>query len=228
MSLRPLVESWLYPLGGMATLELSPDNVTWYEFTFTTPMTVQDALAWWGAASEGEPAVSDVAMEFDYDTGRVTIDALDARVYGRWSVSLAAGLGWATTFDITPGPPVAGAFVPTMICVPFNVDYDPPRPMEVAQLREYRHGRAEAWVQVFGSRKRLYFGLDLATADDVLDGPLFGGRLRAWVTDVVAPYDVDQLDGYHDVDPYSVADLATEAEPDGDAVVILDAGVVTT
>lgn len=199
MSYTPLIETWIYPLGGLGTMTVRVSAVD-YDLTLPTAMTVRDALAWWAAAM---PTGAAFTLS---DAGVLSLVAdSDWRLTVNESLRQLLGLA-ATVTDTLADVVLSSGETPLGWVVPAGIGYDAPQVIERAELREYSLSRASAYTSRRGRRMRFLFHLEADDVDTFLAAPLLTrGKMRVYPTDAseTTTYSRSHLTGYIDAHPYA-------------------------
>lgn len=149
----------------------------------------------------------------------------------RLSESLRRALGFLNLqTDRTGAGNIDSDTTPQGFFAPWGITLEAPKPIEVTQLREMRHGRAVSIANYYGSAQRMSVHVDSSKVDTLLAGPLLaGGKIRVHPDGYTATAygpggltGVGSLTGYRDLMPLNVVEIRRFGMNDSQASIVID------
>ncbi len=207
------LELWLYDgIAATGTIEYSTVSAAgpWTAVPLPSPMTVQDALAYWTATISA--AISPEAIDFSWASHEYVQYASSILVWLRLPATLASLLGYSSTVigdgDVSDSRPQGIATVDA-------VGRTQPRDIEQASLRKIRGGRATTYHWGRALEVTVDFAIPPSQWEELEGAALVSGHGRLRITDTnTNAYGEDDLDGYLDVWPLETTRLDHESPDD--------------
>ncbi|MHC4892249.1 MAG: hypothetical protein ACYTFV_02585 [Planctomycetota bacterium] len=198
-----ILESWLYAdAAGTRSIRVSENGSDWYTFTITTTATVRRALDELELQlnASGDLAFT-YTVAFAESLNQVRFGASSA-FHLELLESMPQALGFASG-SLGSSLSHLSSTPPGAILAVSGAQYTAPQPVAETEFNRYSWGRSRSFGFAYGRSSTVTVIDEAANIDALVAGMLFQGRMRVSPDSAVTTaYDVTNLTGYLDLDPF--------------------------